>query len=103
MNLARLKMLEEFMKEEPGNPFNIYALALEYLGLDRARSGVLFEVLLSDHPRYVPTYYHAGNFYLEQGYTDKAFQIFTTGLEMARLAGDKKAEGEIRAMMDNLD
>ena len=55
----RIAILEEFYKTEPNDPFNAYALALEYLNSNTSKAKALFEELLANHPTYVATYYHA--------------------------------------------
>jgi tetratricopeptide (TPR) repeat protein len=100
MNLERLKILEDFAKEEPNDPFNLYALALEYLQVDSSKAGQLFDQLLTLHPGYVPTYYQAGNYYWEKGETRKAITILKTGLEKSRTVNDVKAHGELQVLID---
>ena len=102
MNLARLKMLEEFAREDPSDPFNLYALALEYQSFDPDKATSLFDQLLAQHPTYVPTYYHAGNFFLERD-SDKAIGILRRGKEHAIAANDRKAAGEIQSLLDSLE
>ena len=103
MNLARLKMLEEFAHEAPDDPFNHYALALEYLAEEPQKAKRLFAHLLAHHPGYVPTYYHAGNLYWETGEPDRALEILRAGLVTAKAAGDRKAAGELQGLLDMLD
>ena len=59
-----LSQLQQFYKEEPTDPFNIYALATEYLKTDLIQSKLLFEELLNNHSAYIATYYHAAALYM---------------------------------------
>jgi lipopolysaccharide biosynthesis regulator YciM len=102
MKSDRLKMLEKFMAEEPEDPFNIYALALEYLNSDSTQSGKLFDLLLDKHPDYVPTYYQAGNFFWDRGESDKALSVLAVGVEKAKKTGDVKAKMEIQSLLEQL-
>ena len=56
MATTLLTQLKIFYEEDPSDPFNLYALAMEYLKTDTAESGRLFEILLHDHSYYLPTY-----------------------------------------------
>ena len=64
---SRLNQLLEFYKEDPKDPFTIYALAMEYLKLDVNESRKYYELLLTEHRHYVGTYYHAAKLYIELG------------------------------------
>ena len=95
-------MLEKFLEEDPGDPFNAYALALEYLHYDPARTRVLFETLLEVHAGYLPTYYHAAKFFQETGDKERAISVFEKGLALARQVNDAKALRELRSAYDEL-
>ena len=56
MATDRIKQLEKFYEEDPLDPFNAYALALEYLHSEPQKSRLLFESLLQGHAEYLPTY-----------------------------------------------
>ena len=62
-NLHRIKQLLEYLEEEPDNPFNLYALALEYQNHDPEKVAYYFDALLKNHKTYLPTYYHAAEFF----------------------------------------
>lgn len=103
MNRERIKILEQFLKEDPGDPFNLYALALEFQheNFDRAQS--LFEELLAKHPKYLPTYYMAGNFYVERSDSNRAAEILKKGLVLAHQQKDLNSIREISAAIQNLE
>ena len=95
MSINILDRLEEFAREDPDDPFNHYALALEYLKTDALKAQLLLEQLIIDHHQYVPTYYQLGQLYAEQGKTEIAIDIFERGIVAARSAGDQKALREM--------
>lgn len=95
MSSTRIQQLERFAKEDPDDPFNLYALALEYLKSDAGKARSIFEQLIDQHPQYVPTYYQLGQLCAEQGKTEDAVQILERGIVMARNAGDQKALREM--------
>lgn len=102
MGTSRLEQLRKYYEEDPADPFNIYALALEYLKSDGALAKRYFDELLENHPGYVATYYHAAKFYAESGDTSKAERLYEKGIEVARKAGDTKAARELRSALDEL-
>ncbi|MEJ1239922.1 tetratricopeptide repeat protein [Chryseolinea sp. T2] len=95
MNNKLIEQLERFVQEDPDDPFNLYALALEYLKTDTTKAQSLFEQLTDRHKDYVPTYYQLGQLYAEQGRTEEAIQTFERGVVAARNAGDNKALREM--------
>ncbi len=102
MHSERIKQLEKFYEDDPGDPFNAYALALEYLTRDAAKTRQLFELLLEKHADYLPTYYHAAKFFADGGDQERATGIFEAGIELARKNGDAKALRELRAAYDEM-
>lgn len=102
MREHRLQTLIKFYEEEPNDPFNLYALALEYRKHDPQKSNELFDKLLTDFPHYVPSYYHAAQLKVELKQTEAALGIYQKGMVMARQQNEKKAEQELRSAYDEL-
>ena len=75
-NLNRIEQLLKFVEEEPDNPFNLYALALEYQNVDIIKAAYYYDKLLKEHESYIPTYYHAAAFHTEQRSIDRAKLIY---------------------------
>ncbi|HMG92453.1 MAG TPA: hypothetical protein VK589_20485, partial [Chryseolinea sp.] len=69
---SRIQQLEAFVKEDPHDPFNLYALALEYSKSDVRKAVESFNQLLNEHADYVPTYYHLGKLYVDISENEKA-------------------------------
>ena len=95
--MDRLSQLQQFATEEPQEPFNLYALALEYLKIDPSEAGRLFERLLMEHPDYLPTYYPYAQWLIERKEKDKAENVFQKGMETAKSHLDLKTLKEIQA------
>jgi Tfp pilus assembly protein PilF len=93
--LDRLAQLEVFLKEDPDDPFNIYALALEYVKVDVRKARDLFDHLLTVHPNYLPTYYPYANVLIDLRQGDKAEHVFTQGIEIARRTDNQKTLKEL--------
>ena len=94
--MERLEALKKFVEEEPDDPFNRYALALETLKSDSDKAYQLFEELIKGNAEYLPTYYPFAQLLVERKNSIRAEEIFKAGLEMARKQKDAKAVREIQ-------
>ncbi len=95
MNNSRIDILLQYHKDEPDDPFNIYALALEFLNIDKPKAKEYFDLLLEKHEDYLPVYYHAAKFY---GTTDKKYaeNIYKKGILLAKNKGNNHALRELK-------
>lgn len=100
-NLDRVKALREYIEEEPENPFNYYALALEIRNLYPKEASKYFDFLLTQHPDYLPVYYPAANFFFELGQILKAKEIFEKGIELAETLRETKTLLELKNSFQN--
>jgi tetratricopeptide (TPR) repeat protein len=100
-NLERLHLLKEYIKDEPENPFNYYALALEIRKIDPDESSNLFNYLLVNHPDYLPVYFPSAHFFFELDQIEKAKGIFEKGISTAQFQGDQKALKELKNAYQN--
>lgn len=103
MNQSRIELLEKFIEEDPSDPFNYYALALEHLQTNPTKAGELFDYILTHHTNYLPVYYTAGTFYIDLNNEDKALAILNKGLALARRNADSKAVRELASAIQNLE
>ena len=99
---SRIQQLQEFINEDPSDPFNIYALALEYQKSDLQKAIETFNQLLSSHPDYVPTYYQLGKIYQDLSQDKKALSVFETGIVKAGNQHNSKALHELQAARQEL-
>ena len=102
MNLERLQLLEQYAREDPMDPFPRYALALEWVSTDPKKAEELFAQLLTDHPHYLPVYYHAGHLCLTTGDPTRAKLILEKGIQLARDVGDVKSGAELKGILDEI-
>jgi tetratricopeptide (TPR) repeat protein len=96
MQEERLKILFQYLEEEPNEPFNVYAIAMEYMSKDIQKAKFYLEKLLTEHPDYVPTYYHAAAVYVELEDYTKAEHIYQLGIEKAHQKQSMKAYDELK-------
>lgn len=95
--MTRLEQLKQFAAEEPDDPFNHYALALEYLKNNPDEAHEIFKRLLLSHPDYLPTYYPYAQLLAERKEVALAEQTFQNGIQAAKKAGDMKTMRELQA------
>ncbi len=100
-NLDRIRLLLQFTEEEPENPFNWYALALEYSENEPTKARNLFDKLLKDHESYLPTYYPAAHLFAGLNELEIAQTTFEKGLEIARLQQETKTLRELQNAYQN--
>ncbi len=101
--MERIEKLKEFLLINPKDSFLQHALALEYikLGNDEAARG-LFEDIVNREPGYIGTYYHLAKLLERIELTDKAIEVYETGMAEAKKAGDNHAFGELRGAYEEL-
>lgn len=98
----RVKSLRQFIQDDPSDPFNKYALALELIAKHEHKEALNWiSELLSEHPDYVPTYYQAAHFYWDLGMIKQAGDTFDKGIRLALEQGEQKALVELRAAYQN--
>lgn len=103
MNSDRIKMLEQFIADDPSDPFNHYALALELVTIDKNKARKIFDWLIVEHPAYVATYYQAALLSLDLSLNDQATKIIAQGIEHAKKQNNQKAVSELRSLLDDLE
>ena len=96
MNKQRLTQLLDFLKDEPNDPFILYAIATEYSGEEPAKALVYYEKLLAEHENYVATYYHAARLFAAFGKKESAENTFQKGIEIAEAQNDALSLRELR-------
>ena len=101
MNSPLLSSLLGFYQEDPSDPFNVYALAIEYSKSDPDKASHFFDILLTEHSDYLATYYHAGAFFASRENVEKAEEIYRNGLALAALQHHTKAQRELQGAYNN--
>jgi tetratricopeptide (TPR) repeat protein len=97
MSSTRINKLLEFLSSDPNDPFIVYALATEYNALGDKEKAYLFYLQLTEkHPDYVGTYYHLGKLYEKDDQKEKAIEIYSKGMEIARNKRDMHAFSELQ-------
>jgi len=84
MNSSRLEQLKAYLKDEPNDPFTLYAIATEYRDSQPEKAKELFEELLNKHEDYLATYYHLADLYVDFNELEKAENLYKKGIELAK-------------------
>ena len=101
--LDRIKLLEGFIKEDPSDPFNYYALGLEYAKKDEHKALDIFKQLILDRGDYLPTYYQLAKLYEQVGQIKSAVNTYNEGILIARQQKDFKTQQELMAGLEQLN
>ncbi|MCS5489402.1 tetratricopeptide repeat protein [Algoriphagus limi] len=100
-NLDRLKLLEQFAADEPKDPFNWYALALETQESQPQKALEYFQKLLAEFPEYLPTYYPAAHFLAALDKLEEAKKAFEKGISLAKDQSELKTLRELQNAFQN--
>ena len=102
MNTARLNLLLKYLEEEPNDPFNLYAIATEYLSESIEKAKEYFDLLLNKYPEYLATYFHAAQLYVDIEQEEKAIEIYKAGITLAKAQNNSKTLRELESAFQNL-
>ncbi|MGO8789149.1 MAG: hypothetical protein ACLQVL_17440 [Terriglobia bacterium] len=100
---TRREFLEEALRQDPGNTFARYGLALELAKSEPVAAWTHFEYLLLHQPEYSATYFQAGAFLVKEGKIDEARKVLAAGLEVTERQGKRHAKAELQAALDDLN
>jgi predicted Zn-dependent protease len=102
--MDKIAGLKEILALEPRNSFARYGLAMEL-----ARSGETeaaldeFGMLLANNPEYTAGYFMAAQTLASAGRTAEAIARLKAGIACAARTGNRHAQSEMQAMLDELD
>ncbi len=101
--MNRLEQLQDFLKEDPNDPFLKYAIATEYKSMNELEKALItFQSLMEAHPNYVPTYYHLGKTLEALNRNEEAIEIYEKGITIAMQMKDMHAARELREALQQL-
>ena len=101
MDANRVKLLEKYRKEDPNDPFTLYALALEYFSQSPEQAKPLFLELLEKHPNYTATYYHAADCFYQLDELELARETYVKGITILKEQNELKALRELENAYQN--
>jgi len=102
--MSKIEQLREFLKENPGDSFLRFALALEFIKIENFDDALkLFKLLVEEDPQYLATYLHYGNLLSATGNSSLAEKIYTIGIDIANAQNKIKARQELEQALFLLD
>ncbi|SOE19767.1 hypothetical protein SAMN06298216_0270 [Spirosomataceae bacterium TFI 002] len=99
MQVDRLKILENYVSEEPNDPFNHFALALELTKTDLERAVAKYDYLINHFSAYLPTYYQYGVLLTDQEKYEKAKSVLSQGILLAKEKGEERTKKELEGAL----
>ena len=100
---ARLQQLQNFLKEEPNDPFLLYAMATEYLKMEDLPQALAFYLkTIEADENYVGTYYHLGKLYEKLTNPTAAEQAYKKGMSISRSLQQNHAFSELQQAYNKL-
>ena len=100
MENPRLTQLLDFLKADPKDSFLLYAIALEYAGMnDTENSLSWFERLRELNPDYLALYYHYGKTLEKAGRTQDAIPVYQAGINLANAQRNFHTKNELQAAL----
>lgn len=101
----RRLMLEQSLREDPGDPFLRYGLALQCLGDGDTDEGrAMLRALIADRPEEeVAAYHQLGRSFAETGEAEEAAEVLRVGIAKALAKGDRHAAAEMEGLLDTLE
>ncbi len=98
--MDRLALLQDFLRDDPDDPFTRFAMAQEHAKRGDAASALgVYQALVRDRPDYVGTYYHLGALYRALGRDGDARDTLRAGIQAATAAGDAHARAELQSAL----
>ena len=101
---SKIKQLARQIKNNPGDSFSKFALALEFRKEGEFKKArILFEDILSSDPDYVGVYYHLGKLYESLDRLDDAQNLYQKGIIIADEQDEKRTKKELREALQQLE
>lgn len=101
---SKIKQLARQIKNNPGDSFSKFALALEFRKEGEFKKArILFEDILSNDPDYVGVYYHLGKLYETIDRLGDAKELYEKGITVASEQKEARTEKELNEALEQLE
>lgn len=101
---SKIKQLARQIKNNPGDSFSKFALALEFQKEGEFKNArILFEDILSSDPGYVGVYYHLGKLYEVLDRLNDAKKLYQKGINVAAEQNESRTEKELKEALQQLE
>jgi tetratricopeptide (TPR) repeat protein len=96
MKSNRLDQLLSFLEASPNDSFILFAIAKEFEKYKEYENALEYYLKLKqEDENYVGLYYHLGKLYEKKAAYQTALEAYIKGIEVAKAAGDRHAQGEL--------
>ncbi|NBW85901.1 MAG: hypothetical protein EBR23_03480 [Planctomycetia bacterium] len=103
MATTRREKIEAMLRDDPGDIFLRYSLALEMEAAGEWQAGIdILEELARGTPPYVPAFHMAARHLVAHDRVDDARRALREGIEAARAQGEAHAAGEMSELLMSL-
>jgi len=101
---SKIKQLARQIKENPGDSFSKFALALEFRKQGEFKKArILFEDILDSDPEYVGVYYHLGKLYEVLDRPKEALTLYKNGIKIAEKQKEARTKSELKEALKQLE
>lgn len=101
---SKIKQLARQIKNNPGDSFSKFALALEFRKEGEFKKArILFEDILSSDPDYVGVYYHLGKLYEQMQRTTDAARLYKKGIAIADEQDETRTKSELQEALGMIE
>jgi predicted Zn-dependent protease len=102
--MDKLAGLREILALDANNSFARYGVAMELAGRGETAEALKeFDTLLTTDPGYTAGYFMAAQTLASAGRTPEAIERLKSGIASAARSGNRHAQSEMQAMLDELD
>lgn len=99
----RIKAIEAMIQENPSDVFLHYSLGMEYAAARRYQDAVAkFRECIAIDQGYIPAYVEAGKSLRSLGQLQAAREVFSAGMELAHIQGQRHIGDYIQQQIDGL-
>lgn len=100
----RMAMLQQILAQDPANKLARYGLAMEFSNSGQTDAAVAeFHKLIAQDSSYANAYFMAAQALQKAERTDEAKGMLEKGIAAAQKSGNRHAESEMQAMLDELE
>ena len=101
---SRLEMLQGILTQDPNNKLARYGLAMEYSNANQVDAALAeFQKLIALDPNYANAYFMGAQALEKAERNDEAKAMLQQGIAAAQKIGNRHAESEMQAMLDQLE
>jgi tetratricopeptide (TPR) repeat protein len=101
---SRLEMLQGILAQDPNNKLARYGLAMEYSNANQVDAALAeFQKLIALDPTYANAYFMGAQALQKAERNDEAKALLQQGIGAAQKVGNRHAESEMQAMLDQLE